>query len=274
MTDKPLRERLWRACRLLLFLFARPVVLAVFHLLIGLRIEGIENVPKHGSSLVISNHLHNSDPILLVAAYPRPLLWMAKKEVFSVPFVGWVADSAGAFPVDRGSADRQSLRNAERLLHEGYLVGVFPEGTRSTTGGLKDVYPGVAMIASRTGAPIIPTAIFGTERLPFNGKKGSRRGTGRHRVIVRMGEPFHLPEREAGEKRLSMSDLTDFMMLKVAELLPEQYRGIYAERMNELAAGSVDRHDERQRSLATLDSEAKRYAKGVDRVHDNRTADQ
>ncbi len=246
MRKKRLGEKLWRTSRLLLYLFARPPVLLALRWLIGFRIEGIENVPKHGPALVISNHLHNSDPILLVAAYPRPLLWMAKKEVFSVPFVGWVADSAGAFPVDRGSADRQALRNAERLLHEGYLVGVFPEGTRSTTGGLKDVYPGVAIIAMRTGAPIIPTAIFGTERLPLNGKKGSTRGSGRYQVTIRMGEPFHLPERKAGEKRLSMSDKTDFMMTKIAELLPEQYRGIYAGRLSELAPESSQPEDEPQ----------------------------
>lgn len=200
-------------------------------MLIGFRIEGIENVPTHGPALVISNHLHNSDPILLVAAYPRPLLWMAKKEVFGVPFVGWVADCAGAFPVDRGHADRQALRNAERLLSEGFIVGVFPEGTRSVTGGLKDVYPGVAIIAARSGVPIIPTAIFGTEGLPFNGRKGRRQGAGRPRVIVRMGKPFYLPQRSSNAKRQNMAELTDMMMLHVAELLPERYRGIYADRV-------------------------------------------
>jgi 1-acyl-sn-glycerol-3-phosphate acyltransferase len=230
---KSFREVAWRAFRLSLYLFARPFVLAAFRALIGFRIDGIENVPKHGPALVISNHLHNSDPILLVAAYPRPLLWMAKKEVFGVPFIGWVADSAGAFPVDRGQADRQALRNAERLLNEGFIVGVFPEGTRSVTGGLKDVYPGVAMIAARSGAPIIPTAIFGTEVLPFNGKKGRKRFAGHPQVTVRMGEPFHLPKRQPGDKRPNMAELTDFMMLKVAALLPEEYRGIYSERLKQ-----------------------------------------
>lgn len=230
MTRKPLGERAWRLFRLLLFLVARPFVLAAFRVLIGFRIEGIENVPKHGAALVISNHLHNSDPILLVAAYSRPLLWMAKKEVFAVPVIGWIADCAGAFPVDRGTADRHALRNAERLLKDGYLVGIFPEGTRSTTGGLKDVYPGVAMIASRSDVPIIPTAIFGTERLPLNGGKGTRPGKGRYQVTIRMGKPFHLPKREPGEPRMGMAELTDYMMLHVAELLPEQYRGIYADR--------------------------------------------
>ncbi len=240
MRKKSFREKLWRTFRLCLYLFARPFVLTAFRFLIGFKIEGIENVPKHGPALVISNHLHNSDPVLLVAAFPRPLLWMSKKEVFDVPFVGWVADSAGAFPVDRGQADRSALRNAERLLSEGFIVGVFPEGTRSVTGGLKDVYPGVAIIAARSGVPIIPTAIFGTEVLPLNGAKGSKRGHGRPQVTVRMGKPFYLPKREAGGKRQSMADLTDLMMLHLAELLPPEYRGIYAEQLEtQRAAASV-----------------------------------
>ncbi len=238
MRKKSASEKAWRVFRLSLYLFARPFVLAAFRFLFGFRIEGIENVPKHGPALVISNHLHNSDPILLVAAYPRPLLWMSKKEVFDVPVIGWIADSAGAFPVDRGHADRAALRNAERLLHEGYIVGVFPEGTRSVTGGLKDVYPGVAIIAARTGVPIIPTVIYGSESLPLNGRKGRKRIDGRPKVTVRMGKPFHLPERVPGDKRPSMTQLTDYMMLHVAELLPEQYRGIYAER-SELAESTA-----------------------------------
>lgn len=233
MSKQPFAEAAWRVFRMALFHVARPIVLALFRILIGFRIEGIENVPKHGPALVICNHLHNSDPILLVAAFPRPLLWMAKKEVFDVPVIGWIADSAGAFPVDRGHADRRALRTAERLLSESFLVGVFPEGTRSITGGLKEVYPGVAMIATRTNVPILPIAIFGTEVLPFNGAKGRKRGRGRPHVTVRIAKPFCLPERQPGEKRPRMADLTNEMMLHVAALLPDQYRGIYAERLSE-----------------------------------------
>jgi 1-acyl-sn-glycerol-3-phosphate acyltransferase len=232
VTEKPLGERVWRGFRKSLYLSARPFVLAVLRLLIGFRIEGLENVPKKSAALVISNHIHNSDPILLVAAYSRPLLWMAKKEVFRVPFIGWVADSAGAFPVDRGSADRNALRNAERLLREQNLVGVFPEGTRSITGGLKDVYPGVALIAVKSGVPILPTAIIGSDTLPFNGRKGRRRGRGRPKVTVRIGEPFNLPAKAPDGRRRDMSELTDIMMIHIARLLPEEYRGIYAERAN------------------------------------------
>lgn len=229
--NQPWRERLWRAFRLSLYLGARPFVLFAFRLLFGFRIEGIENVPRKSGALVICNHIHNSDPILLVAAYPRPLLWMAKKEVFSVPVIGWIADSAGAFPVDRGSADRAAMRNAERLLREHYLVGVFPEGTRSVTGGLKDVYPGVALIAVKSGVPILPTAIIGSDRLPFNGHKGRRRADGRLAVTVRIGRPFELAAKDANGKRRDLTDLTDEMMIEIAKLLPEEYRGIYAERL-------------------------------------------
>lgn len=205
-------------------------------------------MPKHGPALIICNHLHNSDPILLVAAFPRPLLWMAKKEVFAVPVIRWIADSAGAFPVDRGHADRQALRTAEHLLSEGFLVGVFPEGTRSITGGLKDVYPGIAMIATRANVPILPIAIFGTEVLPFNGAKGRKPGSGWPHVTVRMGKPFCLPERKSGDKRPAMADLTDEMMLHVAELLPEQYRGIYTERLSDgRTCAQIDAAAERQR---------------------------
>lgn len=223
--------RRWRRVKIWLFESLRRVVVPALRLLIGLHIEGLEHVPPRGPALVVSNHLHNADPILLVAAYPRPLLWMAKKEVFAVPVISWIARQAGVFPVDRGTPDRGALRHAEYLLDDGLLVGVFPEGTRSTTASLKSVHPGVALIAVRSGAPILPTAIFGTEVLPFNGHKGRRPSHGRPRVTVRIGRPFHLPERLPGERRPDLAELTDLIMVEVARLLPPSYRGIYAERV-------------------------------------------
>jgi 1-acyl-sn-glycerol-3-phosphate acyltransferase len=151
-----------------------------------------------------------------------------------VPVIGWIADSAGAFPVDRGSADRSAMRNAERLLSEQYLVGIFPEGTRSVTGGLKEVYPGVALIAVKSGVPILPTAIIDSDRLPFNGHKGRRLGTGRLKVTVRIGKPFELNVKNAAGKRRDLADLTDDMMIEIAKLLPKDYRGIYTERLRVL----------------------------------------
>lgn len=221
---------LWRRVRLGLFKTARPPVLALFRLLFGLRIEGLEQVPAEGGALVISNHLHNLDPIILEAAFPRPVHFMAKKEIFPVPVVGWIVRQTGSFPVDRQGGGRDALRYAERLLDRGILVGVFPEGTRSTTGGLIEPFAGSALLASRSKSPIVPTAVFGTERLPFNGAKG-RRGVGRGRgVTVRVGAPFTLPETDAAGRRLRLSDQAELMMLEIARLLPPPYRGIYAEK--------------------------------------------
>ncbi|MBX5444601.1 1-acyl-sn-glycerol-3-phosphate acyltransferase [Sphaerobacter sp.] len=225
-----------RRIKLALFRGARVIVLPLLRLLLGMRIEGLENVPPRGGALVVANHLHNSDPILLIAAFPRPVFFMAKSDVWRVPVARWFAELSGAFPVERGRPDRKALRHAEQELARGWLVGVFPEGGRSTTGALKSPYPGVALIAARSRVPIIPTAIWGTEVLPFNGKKGRRKGKGWPKVRVRMGKPFYLPEGTGDGSRPDLATLTDLMMIEVAKLLPPEYRGIYADRVAEAAA--------------------------------------
>lgn len=211
------------------FWYARVIMLPIFKFIFGMRIEGLENIPKSGPALLISNHLHNFDPILLYAVLIRPGRFMAKKEVFSVPVIGWLTKFFDGFPVDRGHADRAALRLAERHLANGKIVGIFPEGTRSPDATLQTAYPGVAMIAVRSGAPILPVVIFGTERIPFNGKKGRGQAWRRPQVIVRIGRPFNLPELQPGQRRPSLPSVTDYMMTEVARLLPPEYRGVYAD---------------------------------------------
>ncbi len=195
-----------------------------------LKIHGLKNVPKRGGALVIANHVHNADPILILSASPRPVLWMAKEEVWSLPVLRWIATQAGAFPVQRGTFDKGAIRNAVAMLQEGLLVGMFPEGTRSTTGGLREPFPGASLVALRSGAPIIPCVILGTEDLPLNGKKQRARTSRRRypRVEVFFGEPFRLQARSMDGKRYSMSELTDAMMIELARLLPDEKRGIYS----------------------------------------------
>ena len=127
----------------------RAALLAILKLL-PLRIEGLERVPAAGSLLVVANHLHNVDPLLLEIAFPRPLHFMAKKELFEIPVVRWVARRAGAFPVDRRKADRAALRRAEAALRQGIAVGIFPEGTRSETRALRSALPGAGLLALRS----------------------------------------------------------------------------------------------------------------------------
>lgn len=216
-----------RRFKLLIFKTARFFVVPLLRLVIRFRIDGLEQVPPIGPALVVANHLHNADPVLIIAAYTRPVLFMAKKELFSVPVIRWFVRQSGAFPVDRGKPDRAALRQAERLLSEGMLVGIFPEGTRSVTGGLSAPHPGVALLALRAGVPVIPTAIWGTEVLPFNGYKGRVRGRGWPRVTVRIGEPFRIAVHHGAGQRRPLEEVAEEIMLAIARLLPPEYRGIY-----------------------------------------------
>ena len=109
----------------------RAALLSALKRLLPLRIQGLEYVPSTGAVLVVANHLHNADPILLEIAFPRPLHFMAKRELFGVPVLGWIVRRIGAFPVDRRRADRAALRRAEAALAQGIAIGIFPEGTRS-----------------------------------------------------------------------------------------------------------------------------------------------
>jgi 1-acyl-sn-glycerol-3-phosphate acyltransferase len=186
-------------------------------------------VPLEGPLLVVSNHLSNADPPLLSITFPRPLFLMGKSELFRNPAFGWLLRRVGGFPVERGTPDRAALRHALQLLDQGMAVGVFPEGGRSRTGALVSAFPGAGLLALQSRAPILPVAITGTEYFPVNGEKPPRRPAGAPRgVTIRFGAPFHVPERVDG-KRVSAEEATRLMMCRVAELLPEQYRGVYSD---------------------------------------------
>lgn len=238
MEQIPAAWRLSRRRRIKTFIFlaARFFVVPLLWVLIRFRIEGLENVPQVGPAIIAANHLHNADPVLIIAAFPRPVLFMAKKELFSIPIIRWFVRQSGAFPVDRGRADRQALRQAEKLLHEGMLVGIFPEGTRSVTGQLQPPHPGVGLlIRTHPEVPILPVAIWGTEVLPFNGAKGRRPLRGWPKVTVRIGKPLLLAATNSEGKQRSPEELADIVLLAIARLLPEEYRGVYRNRGSELA---------------------------------------
>ncbi|MHB1132388.1 MAG: lysophospholipid acyltransferase family protein [Chloroflexota bacterium] len=186
-------------------------------------VVGLANVPATGPLLLISNHLSLADPPVLGSMFPRPIRFMAKEELFRTPIVSWVVRGYLAFPVRRGEADRQALQTTLRLLQQGEVVGIFPEGTRSRDGQLHPAHPGAALMASRAGAPILPVAIHGSE-LMFRWPRSAWRPC----VRIVVGKPFTLPAAERGAARLTFAKQTNFMMQRIAELLPEQYRGAYA----------------------------------------------
>ena len=195
----------------------------VLPLIAKLRPEGVENVPSSGPVMLAPNHLAWADIPLVAYPMKRRVHYMAKIELFEKRFLGGYITRLGAFPVRRGEGDRESLRVAERLLSEGNLVAVFPEGHRSDNHALIQALPGVALIAMRAGAPVVPVAIWGSEDC-FHGKYGPWAPT----VHVRYGEPMTLGE--PGKKRTGddLKRATDEIMLRIAAMLPEQYRGVYA----------------------------------------------
>ncbi len=197
-----------------------------------IRIEGdLEGVPREGPIIIAANHASNLDPVVLgshlLPRLGRRLQWLGKRELFDWPIVGWMARHGGIHAVDRSTADVEAYRLAKRILDEGHALFVFPEGTRSRDGALQPARDGVAVLALRTGAPIVPVGIAGSyERWP-RGQKIPHPGG---RVTVRVGTPFRLAdELPAGLDRKAATPLaTDLIMHRIAALLPEGQRGSYA----------------------------------------------
>jgi len=217
------------------FRLLRSALIRVLFPPLGLTVEGLEHVPSTGGILVVSNHLHNADPVLLSIAFPRPLHFMAKKELFRLHFIGWLIRRVGAFPVDRQKADRGALRRAEAVLAQGIAVGMFPEGTRSRTAALGPAHPGAALLALRTEVPILPVTIVGSERLPWNGTKSRQRERSAKKsdssraIVIRIGPPFQV-SRSADAPRSAVEDASQALMTRLAAMLPPAYRGHYGDR--------------------------------------------
>jgi 1-acyl-sn-glycerol-3-phosphate acyltransferase len=203
------------ACTFLLRFLLRVVV--------RWRVTGREHVPKQGALIVVSNHLNNADPPILGAGIARRRIrWMAKIELFKMPF-GVIPRLWGAFPVRRFDADLGAMLTAERILKQGGVIGMFPEGHRSRTGYMGPVHPGTAMIALRSGATVLPCAITGTERLK-NPLVLLRRPV----FSISIGDPIHLEAiRRPTEQQVS--ELTERMVSAIQAQLPAQYVAPYTE---------------------------------------------
>lgn len=212
----------------------RAILLAILIPLFRMKLQHLDRVPPDGALLVVSNHIHNADPLVVNAAFPRPVHFMAKKEAFHVPVLPVLMRLAGAFPVDRGNADRGAIKVALETLAAGIPVGIFPEGTRSVTRALAKAHSGAGLIALMSGVPVMPVVVTGTERLPFNGAKGRlasgapAQDPGHKGVRVLFGELFTIPRWIDG-RRVSSDEATEIMMIEIARLLPPDYRGDYAE---------------------------------------------
>jgi 1-acyl-sn-glycerol-3-phosphate acyltransferase len=196
------------------------------------QVVGLENVPRRGPLILASNHVNLLDPPLLAVLMPRRIIYMGKVELWRTPIIGPLYTLAGFIPVQRFGADLPALRKAEKVLRQNQVLGMFPEGTRSRKPGLGKGQPGTAIIALRSGASIVPVAVTGTARVAV--PRSFFRIT---RVGVVFGKPFELPKGRRLNAEL-VEECTERIMKEIAVLLPEEYRGVYAE----LVAGQSKGH--------------------------------
>lgn len=174
-----------------------------------LRRRGRHHIPRRGAVLVVCNHVSYRDPPLMGGAVlPRRLYYMAKKELFRRRSAAAIISRLGAFPVDRGGADREAIRVARTILARGDALLMFPEGTRSAEGRLRPGLPGAGALALEPGVTVVPAAIW-----------GSQRRLGPVRVVF--GPPLDLADLAQGPRSRRAQAAADRMMQAVAELLPQ-----------------------------------------------------
>lgn len=193
---------------------ARAILRAVFRIVFRWEVAGSENVPMTGPVLIASNHISLLDPPVIGCAISRKIHFMAKAELFRYPVLGSLFRYFGAFPVRRGMADRNAIRKALDLLKQGEVIGIFPEGTRNRTGEAIAPHHGVALLAIKANASIVPAAIKRTDV--------TRRILGipvPNRVTVTLGKPISVAEYEGRVDKDTVAELSQKVMSKIRELL-------------------------------------------------------
>ena len=201
----------------------RATVKMLLHLLTNWRVRGRDNIPKQGPLLIVANHLHLADPPILGGSLNRRVMFMAKEGLFRPRLAGYLLRQFGVFPVKKGKLNRGAFQWADQLLAQGLALAVFPEGRRSKDAQLQPAFSGMALIASRSGVPVLPVAITGTENM-----RGIAWWLRRPPVTVNIGRPFHLPPLSDRLTKVELTELTDSIMERIAELLPKKYRGNYS----------------------------------------------
>lgn len=195
-----------------------------YWLLLRLTLQGVENVPLQGPVILMINHINFLDPFVVVASMPRQVTAMSKIENFSIPFWGLVFRLYGAIPVQRGQVDRKALKQALDVLKSDTMLLIAPEGTRSRDGTLQPAHNGLAFIAHRSKAVIVPVAITGSPGFSHHVKRLRRTP-----VHIKLGNPFYLRTDARRLERQAMTDMTNEAMYQLAALLPPDHRGVYAD---------------------------------------------
>lgn len=213
-------DYIWRRkfCRFLLRTIGFTVLVRIE------RVSGLENIPASGPAVLMMNHIAFVDPLVLVHATPRDIVPLAKSEAYEYPVVGIFPRIWGVIPVARQGLDRRAIQQALAVLKAGEIVLVAPEGTRNPA--LHDPREGAVYLASRSGAPIIPVALEGTNGFPSHPFSRRWRGSG---AQVHYGRPFRFRPEFRQARGDDLKKLSDEAMYALARMLPEHRRGEYSD---------------------------------------------
>ncbi|OGL03320.1 MAG: hypothetical protein A3I03_12675, partial [Candidatus Rokubacteria bacterium RIFCSPLOWO2_02_FULL_68_19] len=198
----------------MLYAVLRLVALLLARLLFRVEVRGAEHVPRAGAAMIVSNHSSVLDPPIVGAAAPRPLHFMAKAELFSIPLLGRLIRAVNARPVRREGADARALREALRILESGHALLVFPEGTRGPEGVLREGKAGAGMLALLSGAPVVPAYVEGTGRALPRGRVLPRPV----KVRVSFGAPLSFGKVESAHRKERYLEASREMMAAIARL--------------------------------------------------------
>jgi 1-acyl-sn-glycerol-3-phosphate acyltransferase len=193
-------------------------------LLLRLEVTGLENIPAYGPVIIIINHLDLVDPAIVCGVSFRPVIPLAKNEAFHSPLLGPLVRFYGAIPLRRGEADTGAVKAALQVLQANGAILLAPEGSRSPTGQLRPGKKGAALIALRSGAPVVPIGLVGTPNLGLSWRKFQRAP-----VRLSVGKPFwlHACSAHGPEHRAETALMTQELMMRLALQLPPELRGVY-----------------------------------------------
>ena len=218
----------------------RLVCRTILRIIARIDYQEMERIPNSGAYLAVSNHLGRLDAILAVVLSNRNDIIMMIAEKYQAYWIWrWTARQLDALWLDRHNTDFRTLREVQKRLKAGGIAAIAPEGTRSATGQMQPGKPGAAYLATKTGVPIIPIAIIGTlDQVVYRRLKRLQRLD----IIIRVGNPFELPPMPRQNRDEYLQQSTDEMMVRIAALLPPEYRGVYANhpRLKEILGAESD----------------------------------
>jgi 1-acyl-sn-glycerol-3-phosphate acyltransferase len=195
------------------------------HLICRIDAAQMAQIPWQGPLILATNHVTTLEvPLMYVHLLPRPITGFVKAETWENPFMGYLFDLWGGIPLRRGEADVEAIRQALEALEAGKILGLAPEGTRSFNGVLQRGRPGTALLALRSGAPVMPLVFYGGENLNENLKRLRR--TDFHILV---GRPFFVHTAGMKASHEIRQQIVDEIMYQIAALLPPKYRGVYSD---------------------------------------------